>query len=341
MDRQPEDIPLCANTIKVGIIYNLKKGIAVKNEDDEAEYDNIDTVLNLQSAFIKNGYKVELLEADYNLPKKLENTDIDIAFNIAEGFSGRGREAQVPSLLNMYNIPFTGSDETTLAVALDKGMTKRLLTTYGVKTPGYIIINSLDELKTKFNLTFPVIVKPNAEGSSKGITSFCVAKDLVQLYSMLENDLEKYEEPMLVEEYITGREFTVGLLGNGENVKVFPPMEIIYKKKTNEFNIYSYEVKKDYLNCIAYESPAKMTLEQNLVMTKYAKLVFEGLGCKDFSRIDFMMNNLGEVYFIECNPLPGLAKGYSDLPHLAELNGVDFDTLVCAVLKNGIERNFK
>jgi len=339
MDRKNSEVPLCSKPITVGIIYNLKKGIVGKTEDVEAEYDSIDTVTNLKRAFEGENYIVKLIEADENLPYKLKDTKIDIAFNIAEGSSGRGREAQVPSLLNMYKIPYTGSDETTLAMALDKALTKRYMSTFGVKTPGYMTVSSVEQLKD-FNLNYPVIVKPNAEGSSKGITSFCVAKNDGELLKLVEKDLELYGDYMLIEEFISGREFTVGMVGNGSSLKVFPPMEIKYKQNLNEFNIYSYEVKKEYLKYISYECPANLTSEQLEVMVDSAKKVFNGLKCYDFCRADFMMDKNGEVYFIECNPLPGLAKGYSDLPMLAAFSGVEYESLVCTILKDGIERNF-
>jgi len=339
MDRNNSEVPLCSKPITVGIIYNLKKGIVGKTEDVEAEYDSIDTVTNLKKAFEGKKHVVKLIEADENLPYKLRDTKIDIAFNIAEGFNGRGREAQVPSLLNMYKIPYTGSDETTLAMALDKALTKRYMSTFGVKTPGYMTVSSIEQLKD-FNLNYPVIVKPNAEGSSKGITSFCVAKNSGELHSLVQKDLDLYDGSMLIEEFIVGREFTVGMVGNGSNLKVFPPMEIKYREKSSEFNIYSYEVKKAYLKYISYECPAKLEPEQQKAMVTSAEKVFHGLNCYDFCRADFMMDKKGEVYFIECNPLPGLAKDYSDLPMLAALSGVEYDDLVCTILNDGIERNF-
>lgn len=334
MDENQQEKP--APALKTGIIYNLKKGAQGKAEDEEAEYDSIKTVYAIRDALEKRGHTVELLEADENLPQKLKDCDIDIAFNIAEGKGGRGREAQIPAICNLYDIKFTGSDETTLCVALDKALTKRLAATYRIKSPRYEVISDKSQ-KTRLN--FPVIVKPNAEGSGKGISDISICSTKEELKKLIEKNLNLYGQNMLVEEFVEGREFTVGILGNGKDARVFPPMEIIYKVPTQgNWHVYSYKVKQQYKNYVEYKCPAQLTEAQTKKMTDYAAKIFSALSCNDFARADFRMDDKGEIYFIEINPLPGLAPGYSDYPMLAEFSGMKYDDLINGVLDTAVKR---
>lgn len=325
-------------TLTVGIIYNAKHGSHSGVPDAEAEYDNPATVEAIRKAIQAGGYRTVLLEGDEFLTDRLREQHIDIAFNIAEGLRSRGREAEIPAVLNMMDVPFTGSDETTLCIALDKALTKRLLSTYEIRTPAYAVVSEekdVDSLK----LRFPVIVKPDAEGSSKGIPDACVAGDAASLREMLMRGLRLYHEPMLVEEYLAGREFTVGILGNGKDARVFPPMEIVFRRDTNEhYRVYSFGVKQDYTKYVDYQCPAKLTPEQDAEIRGMALRAFQALGCRDFSRVDFRMSGDGTPYFIEINPLPGLAPGYSDFPMLAEFSGVSYDELVLSVLRAALRR---
>lgn len=324
--------------LTVGVVYNLKKGYSTAVIDAEAEYDSIDTVYAIKAALEEKHHHVILLEADQALPEKLKTEHIDIAFNIAEGFGNRCREAQIPAMLDFFGIPFTGSDETTLCIALDKALTKRLLTTYHIRTPRYAVI-SPDHKSKGLKLTYPVIVKPNAEGSSKGISDTSIVKSRKELLELADKNMMLYGQSMLAEEYIEGREFTVGILGNGSDIQVFPPMEIIYKKATQEsFHVYSYNVKQNYKEFIDYQCPADLTKEQETEMINMSKAIYQALGCRDFSRIDFRMSKNGILYFIEINPLPGLAPGYSDYPMLAEFSGVSYGMLINNILYAAIKR---
>ena len=340
MESRSEEIPLqpphaCE---KVGIIYNLKKGLSGPVEDMEAEYDSIETVHAIRDTLQRAGLTVELFEAGPGLAEQLRSTPIDIAFNIAEGFSGRGREAQVPALLNILGIPFTGSDETTLCLALDKALTKRLICTYHVRTPHSALFLPQHPVHTS-GLRYPVIVKPNAEGSSKGISEISVVKTAEELRAIVRRSFDLYNEDVLAEEYISGREFTVGLLGNGGELRVFRPMEIRYRKPTQgEYTVYSYGVKRNYKEYVDYQCPAALSEQQEKEMMDAARRVFLILGCRDFGRVDFRMSEDGKIWFIEINPLPGLAPGYSDFPMLADFCGTSYDELVLAVLRAGAKR---
>lgn len=322
--------------LRVGLTYNLKKKASSGSDDSDAEYDSADTVQAIQKALEQSGCSVVLLEADADLPKKLASRPVDIVFNIAEGVQGRGREAQVPALLNYFNIPFTGSDETTLCIALDKAISKRILATYHIRTPRYRTI-SREKQNWKGGFSFPAIVKPNAEGSSKGISDMAIVSNAHELHDLVGRNISRYREDMLVEEYIGGREFTVGILGNGAETLVFPPMEIIYLQKSR-YNIYSYSVKQNYKKLIRYESPAALDNAAEAEMIGTAQKIYEKLACRDFARIDFRLSENGKLYFIEINPLPGLAPGYSDYPMIAQFNGMDYAALVRGILQSALKR---
>lgn len=323
--------------LKVGIAYNLKKGVPSGAEDMEAEYDSFDTIHAIQNVLDGAGYGAALLEADADFTEKVKMAGVDIVFNIAEGTNGRGREAQVPAILNFLGIPFAGSDETTLGLALDKAMTKRYLSSFGVKTPACQVAKSPD-FQLDPALRFPLIVKPNSEGSGKGIGELAIARNAEQLAAVLQKNFRLYGEPMLVEEYIAGREFTVGLLETESGLSAFEPMEIRWLHAGADDAIYSYRVKTNYQKYVEYQCPAHLENSAAVAMKETAAQVFQALECRDFSRIDFRLSEDGVPYFIEINPLPGLAPGYSDYPMLAQFCGMDYKTLILNVLHSALRR---
>ncbi len=324
---------------RIGVVFNLKKDKEDEMEDEQAEYDSISTINAIGKAIEATGCKTVFVEAEEDFHKKLKKAKVDIVFNIAEGRGGRGREAQVPSVLNLHSIPYTGSDETALCIALDKGLAKRLVKSCRITTPVFFIWKgSFSEIPER--LKFPVIVKPNAEGSSKGVLGNMTANNRKELKELLAEKWERYHQPVLVEEYIKGREFTVGILGNGEHRRVFKPMEIIISPEGNPdgSKIYSFHVKKNYESFVKYECPAKLTPEKEEEIIKAAGKIYDLFDCRDFARIDFMLSEDNKLYFIEINPLPGLAPGYSDYPMLAEYNGLGYDELIKSVLNSGLLR---
>lgn len=337
MENSSEDVPL--GQLTIGVTYNLKHAESADcAPDDQAEYDSMDTVLAIESAIRSHGHHTVLLEADDHLPQKLLQTKPDLIFNIAEGRGGRAREAQVPALLNLFGIPFTGSEETTLCVSLDKALAKRLLATYRIPTPRFRVFTPDAPIVTA-GLRYPVIIKPNAEGSSKGISDICIAENSKQLKELVSKCFSLYGGDVLAEEFVSGREFTVGLLGNGDTVQVFPPMEIVYHDSPiNGYNVYNYTVKQEYTKYVSYRCPADISGKMEQTLVSLAKKVFRALGCRDFARVDFRADEQGRAYFIEINPLPGLAPHYSDYPMLAEFCGVSHEDLVYGVLRAGAQR---
>ena len=324
--------------IRVAIACNIKTR---RTTDSEAEFDEPETVAAIASALVFGGYDVSQIEATTEFLRKLEAVSPDIVFNIAEGQLGRNREAQVPAFLDYVGVPYTGSDSLTLALTLNKAMSKRLAQSYGVKTPAFRLLTPA-EAHSVFSdgpgLDFPVLVKPNAEGSSKGISDDCVAMDIDYLRTLIERLLNSYKGDILLEEYIDGREFTVGILGNGENLHIFEPMEIIYRKLRGSYKVYSYEVKQNYRDYISYECPPKLAPELVFELKQSAETIYQAFSCLDYARIDFRLADDGQIYFIEANPIPGLAPDYSDFPMLAAFNGIEYDELICKMLECALER---
>lgn len=323
-----------AKKLKVVISCNIKRET---QDDAEAEFDEPGTIEAIKAAIEKGGYEAVVLEADADFSRKIQELKPDIVFNIAEGLYGRSREAQIPAILEYLGIPFVGSDAVALGVALDKDLTKRLAKSAGVSIPSSFICNQGDQ-SFPFMIRYPVIVKPNAEGSSKGISDQSVCQNEAELLSLLYSDEQTYHGDFLVESYIEGREFTVGILGNGKNARAFEPMELIFKKLRGQYNVYSYEVKRNFQEYVSYRCPPD--LERSVIeeIKDKALKVFQVLGCRDFARMDFRLGKDKRVYFIEANPLPGLAPHYSDYPMLTSFNGISYEDTVLAVLKEALFR---
>ena len=319
---------------KFGLVYNLRRRASTLDRDEEAEFDSETTVNALAQAISEAGYPVTTLEATPELAGNLGG--IDIVFNIAEGLKGRYRESQVPALLELLDIEFTGSEAGPLAVCHDKGLAKRLVRQAGFLTPDFQVVQSCKGLNAE-KFRYPVIVKPVAEGSSKGILPRSVVSTPQELTALVKEMTERYGQPMMVEDFLPGREFTVGLLGGGSRPRVLPIMEIVLPaEKKNP--IYSFQDKLDDTTPIRFETPAKLTpaLEKNIVET--ARGAFAALGCRDVARIDLRLDAQGRVNFVECNPLPGLSPDFSDLCVLAKACGMDYKALVKEILTPAVKR---
>jgi len=317
---------------RVGIACNIKTD---RETDAQAEFDEPETVKAISAALASGGYEPFVLEASDGFPRKLENEKPDIVFNIAECKSGRSREAQIPAILEYYGVPYTGSDAAALSVALDKALTKRIARGLGVETPDFALIEK-GETRPPDGLGYPLLVKPNAEGSSKGIPDACVAEGPEELSGLIRR--ASREGALLAERYIDGREFTVGILGNGPGARVFEPMEVVFGKQRGNYKVYSYEMKKNFRDYVSYSCPAAIPEAIKTRMTRDAAAVCGALGCRDMARVDFRLGRDGKAYFLEINPLPGLAPGYSDFPMAAGFNGIGYDGLILLILDYALKR---
>ncbi|MFL5423324.1 MAG: ATP-grasp domain-containing protein, partial [Myxococcales bacterium] len=289
----------------------------------------------VREAIAAAGHEVIDLEASTELPNVLATTPVDVVFNMAEGIKGRNREAVVPALLELLDIPYSGSDPTALSIALDKAIAKRIVRQHGILTPNFMTLTTGKERLPR-ELKFPLIVKPNAEGSSKGVHRTSVVDTEAELREAAREMIAKYDQPALVEDYIAGREFTVGLLGE-RRPKVLPPMEVVFL--SNEAHpVYSFEYKQDWSSKIRYDVPAKLEPAQLKALERAARECFIALGCRDVARVDFRMDAQGRVYFLECNPLPGLTPGWSDLVLIAKAAGIEYNALLAEILSGAIRR---
>ncbi|MFT3709279.1 MAG: ATP-grasp domain-containing protein [Archangium sp.] len=330
--------PTRRGPLKVGFTFNVKRiKPTADGEDREAEYDSPSTLQAIREAIASHGHEVVDLEATPELPMVLATTPVDVVFNIAEGFRGRNRESQVPALLELLDIPYTGSDPATLSLALDKALAKKVVRAAGIETPVFQLMTTGRERLEKQFTRWPLMVKPVAEGSSKGVISKSVCHNEAELREVVKEMVERYQQPALVEEYIGGREFTVGLLGE-RRPEVLPPMEIVFTDKTDKTPIYKFEDKLEENDRIRYEVPAKLEPGQLDRLRAAARGAFMSLGCRDVARIDFRMDEAGRIYFIECNPLPGLTPGWSDLVLIAQGDGMDYRTLIGEILSGAIRR---
>ncbi len=319
--------------MRVGFVYNVRSADAAEGDED-AEFDEPETIEAISNAIAAHGHDVIGLEADRTLPAALAAADVEVVFNIAEGKGQRGREAHVPALLELLGIPYTGSDAVTLGITLDKPLASTLVRAAGVATPRGIVLTAADD-QLPVDLRFPVIVKPVHEGSSKGISSDSIVFDEAALRRQVGKVATRYRQPVLCEEYVEGREITVGLLGLP--VRVLPPMEIVFLDDS-ELPLYSFEVKRRFEELVRYEIPAPLAPDELAATERASLAAFEALGCRDVARLDFRLDEAGVPHFLECNPLPGLAPGVGDLIFIAEADGLSFEDLIGEILAGALRR---
>ncbi|MBX3208125.1 MAG: ATP-grasp domain-containing protein [Labilithrix sp.] len=320
--------------MRIGIAFNLKrlKPRAGGAQDDEAEYDAPSTIEAIAEAIASFGHDVILLEADATFPAALLGARADVVFNVSEGARGRSREAHVPAVLELLGIPYTGSDPASLVTTLDKAVAKAIVRDAGVRTPSGVVMVTGDE-PLPASLAFPAIVKPVAEGSSKGVLPASVATSEDEARTLARRVAARYAQGALVEEYLPGREFTVAVLGE----TVLPPMEIVLRTG-DPFPVYSFDHKLEPTDEVTYEAPAQIPSELDREIRDLAARSFAALGCRDVARIDVRLDAAGHPAFIECNPLPGLTPGWSDLCLISEAAGVDYATLIGRILEPALRR---
>jgi len=334
-------------TLKVGLTYNLKRQVRPDEglpEDFYIEFDDEETVDAIADALKKGGCRVTKIEADEKAYGKLRRLKPDIVFNIAEGLRGESRESHIPVLLEMLGIPYTGSGPLTLAIALDKALTHRFLSMNGVPSPDFqVFVKAAQKLAKRCR--FPLVVKPLAEGSSKGVRSSSLVRDMESLRKQVSWVIDTYSQPAIVESFLPGREFTVGLIGNSEPT-VFPMVEILLDQLPKGASpLYSYEAKwvwdvperpLDIFRCPADASP-----ELVKEIRRIAAKTFRVLNCRDLCRIDIRLNEKSVPHVLEVNPLPGLIPdpdAHSCLPEAASVAGFSYDELVCTVLWQALKR---
>lgn len=349
-----------ATGLDVAVLANLKKNAPHapgEAGDLWADLDSEDTIEALMQAIRLGGHNVVFYEGDLALADKLRQHRPDICFNMCEGHWGDSREAQVPALLEMLQIPYTGSKVLALSLALDKSMTKRLLSWHELPTPAWQTIERVDE-PLDDELHFPLFVKPSREGTGMGVSAQSICHNEEELYRQVSIMHEKYKQPALVEQFIEGREVTVGMVGNlvgpvarrlprNEDdprimfgLHFLPPLEIDLTPFKEEGGIYSNRLKSEIPEQLNYVCPAPLDADQVSQLNWLAAAVFRVTACMDVARVDFRLNKHEEYrpYILEINPLPGLNPEISDLCIEAKAVGISHAELVNMILDAAIKR---
>ncbi len=326
------------NRLKIGLTYDLRDDYLAEGygEEETAEFDKAETIDAIENALRRLGYYPERIGNIKQLVRKLgsgKQKPWDLVFNICEGMIGTGREAQVPGLLDAYGIPYTFSDSVLLALTLDKGLTKRVIRDLGVPTPDFVIVNTMADL-SRVNLPFPLFAKPLAEGTGKGISPMSKCNSMKELTALCQELLTKFKQPVLVETYLPGREFTVGIVGTGDEAEVIGVVEVVLKSNAESF-AYSYKNKENCEELVLY-SLAEGEIEAKC--SEVALMAWTGLGCRDAGRVDLRLDAKGIPNFIEVNPLAGLHPQHSDLPIICNAKGISFDELMNRIIKSALRR---
>jgi D-alanine-D-alanine ligase len=323
--------------VRIGLTYDLKSDYLALGfaEHAVAEFDSPATIDAVSGALESLGHQVVRIGHVRALAARLVAGERwDLVFNIAEGVAGFGRESQVPALLEAYDQPYTFSDPLVCALTLHKGMAKHVARGCGVPTPDFALVTSAAEAAA-VELPLPLFAKPVAEGTSKGVTAQSLVTSRAALVDICEQLLAEYRQPVLVETFLSGREFTVGLLGTGTNARAVGTLEVALRDGADA-GVYSYRNKAQWQQLVDYrlleDGPLRAEVEQVALAT------WRCLGCRDAGRVDVRLDGRGRPQMLEVNPLAGLTPQHSDLPIVAELAGMDYRTLIGEIVRHASAR---
>jgi len=362
-NQKPDDSTRFEGRLDVPAIEELTKGFSRANEsrgavaakpapmradDAFAEWDSPETIDAVEHALSSLGDVIRL-EATPDFPQQLRDARPDIVFNMAEGLTGQNREAHVPAICEFFGIPYSGSDPFTLSLCLHKARTKQMLQFYGIATPRFALVESLAEVRAVRRgnvLRYPIFAKPVQEGSSKGITERNYVRDGDELVSCVAQLLEVYEQPVLLEEFLPGAEFTCGVIGNGRDARVLPLVGMNFEALPDgALPIYGFEAKwiwdtpDEPLDI--FECPARVSDSLRVAIEQVTLRAYRALGCRDWSRIDVRLDAKGVPNIVEVNPLPGILPNREDnscLPKAAAAEGMSYDELVQSCLTAAAKR---
>ncbi len=325
--------------MNIGFTYDLRSEYLAEgfSEEETAEFDRDDTIQAIEDALRAEGHRVDRIGRIHNLVRRLAAGDRwDLVFNIAEGLYGLGREAQVPALLDAYQIPYTFADPAVLMLSLDKALCKLVVREAGLPTPAHAVVRCEADID-HVHLPFPLFVKPLAEGTGKGISPQSKVDTPQALKTACLSLLERFRQPVLVERYLSGREFTVGILGTGKKAKVLGTMEIILRPQA-EAHAYSY-VNKEYCEeLVEYRYPVAENDPEVAEAERVALAAWQAIGGRDAGRVDIRSDETGQPHFLEVNPLAGLHPEHSDLPLIAKAKGLSFRELIRRIVASAMER---
>jgi D-alanine-D-alanine ligase len=322
--------------MQIGITFDLRDEYIAQgfSEEETAEFDREDTVRAIEHALQDLGFLPDRIGTLKQLTQRLARGDHwNLVFNIAEGMHGYAREAQVPALLDAYEIPYTFSDPLVLSLTLHKAMTKRVVRDLGIPTPEFSVVETEEDVE-RITLPFPLFAKPVAEGTGKGVTAESKITGPAQLRDTCARLLHRYQQPVLVESFLPGREFTVGIVGTGTQATAIGVAEVVLQPGA-EPQAYSY-VNKEHCEDVVEYQPARGPSAERAA--ELALAAWRGLGCRDAGRVDFREDHQGAPMFIEVNPLAGLHPHHSDLPIIGTLVGMPYLELIAMIMESALKR---
>lgn len=325
--------------MKIGLTYDLREAYLAEgySELETAEFDRIDTIDSLENALRSLGHKTDRIGHVRQLVSCLAAGDRwDLVFNICEGLRGIAREAQVPALLEAYSIPCTFGDPVAMTVCLHKGLTKTLVEKSGMPTPQFVVVETMSDL-AKVELPFPLFAKPIAEGTGKGVSPASRISSAAELSQVCAALLSDFRQPVLVETYLSGREFTVGILGSGDDARVLGTLEIVLLSDA-EPGAYSYLNKERCEELVRYDLVRSDNDPEVAEAERIALISWRELNGRDAGRIDLRSDGSGQPNFIEANPLAGLHPEHSDLPMIATKVGMSFQELIRQIVESAAKR---
>ncbi len=325
--------------MKIGLTYDLRNDYLAEgySEEETAEFDRPDTIEAIEAALLELGYHTDRIGNAKRLVERLALGDRwDLVFNFAEGLHGVAREAQVPALLDLYQIPYTFSDPLVAALTLHKGMTKAVVRAAGLATADFAVVERIEDVD-RVDLPLPLFAKPLAEGTGKGITAASKIRDRQSLAPVCAELLAKYRQPVLVETFLPGREFTVGIAGTGPEAEVLGSMEVLLLPGA-EAEVYSYVNKEKCVEFCRY-LPGRPDQDDEVRQAEALALAsYRVLGCRDAGRVDIRSDARRQPHFIEVNPLAGLHPVHSDLPILCGMKGISYPELIERILVSACRR---
>ena len=324
--------------MRTGLTYDLRSAYLAAGfgEEETAEFDREETIEAIEDALRQLGHQPHRIGHARQLVERLAAGDRwDLVFNISEGLHGLGREAQVPAILDVYQIPYTFSDPVVMSLCLHKGLTKTVVRQAGIPTPDFVVVSRAEEVES-LPAGFPLFIKPVGEGTGKGTGSHSIVQEAAALQDGCRTLLERYGQPVLVESYLPGREFTVGLLGTGSQAHVLGTLEIHLRAQA-ERGVYSYRNKEQSEERVQYRYA---TTDDRAVREaeRIALAAWQTLGCRDGGRVDLRCDANGLPLFLEVNPLAGLHPTHSDLPMLCTAVGLSYTELIQRIVASATQR---
>lgn len=323
----------------VGFTFDAKTDYVRAEKDPidaSAEFDKPENIEAIARAIESAGHTLKRIGNVHNLLKQIDDLAVDIVFNIAEGLGSRNRESQVPLLLELYNIPYVGADSLTQALTLDKIMAKKVFQAEGIPTPRFKQLDNVEEITNDLELNFPIMVKLRHEGSSKGLDERNIVRNIDELRKQATRLIKDYSQSVLAEEFISGTEFTVGIIGN-KSPKVYEPVQVSMDGNV-DLGEKIYTFRRISSDSLQYVCPPKISPALKKELQAIALRVYRAVDCLDFGRVDFRVDEQGNPFVLEINPLPSL--GLDDIfPIIAKNEQIDYNKIINRILDAALLRH--